>query len=332
MMKQSSVRKALVSLKSKAILMKYSSLLLAGTISILTLNPARAAPTNWTPDWKSYSITGNPADILKSTDVSAAIGKLVVAINGQLSSPSVVGSKPNIDFLASGGALNSNRIRLSTTPTQFTLSLASDDGTSTVPFLTCDRSAMTPTGCTFSTAVKTLGMTFDRPIAGDLKGTGSVNFVKPDPTLSGSVKVTNSIQPSVSIRSVLSGYVDKWWQDSNGSYFSTNGNPSPYKMYLNGLNLYGNSDSFTFNMYNSSGKNPFSLWVDAGGNGYSQTHGGDYTIYAADGHSVVSGSPFAFNSTISAPYLPTKNPGSGSSFLCINASGSIYSSATACGQ
>lgn len=312
--------------------MKYRSLFFAGTISILTLNPARADPTNWTPDWKSYTITGNPSDIIKSTDVSAAIGKLVVAINGQLSSPSVVGPKPNLDFLASGGALNSNRIRLSTTPTQFTISLASDDGTSTIPLLTCSRSAMTATGCTFSSAVKLPGMELDRPITGDLKGTGSINYVKPDPTLSGSVTVTNSIQPSVSIRSVLSGYVDKWWQDSDGSYFSTNGNPSPYKMYLNGLNLYGNSDSFTFNMYNSSGENPFSLWVDADGNGYSQTHGGNYTIYAADDHSVISGSPFKFNSTISAPNLPTTNPGSGSSFLCINASGSIYSSTTACGQ
>lgn len=40
-------------------------------------------PVNFTPPWRSASETGNQSDVVKSTEVAAAIGKKIDAINGQ---------------------------------------------------------------------------------------------------------------------------------------------------------------------------------------------------------------------------------------------------------
>lgn len=50
-----------------------------------------AFPTNTTPPWKSYLTTQDPADIVKSTTVAAAIGTKVDATNGQASNLTVQG-------------------------------------------------------------------------------------------------------------------------------------------------------------------------------------------------------------------------------------------------
>ncbi|WP_240993644.1 glycoside hydrolase family 55 protein, partial [Asaia bogorensis] len=55
--------------------------------------PASAAPSNSIPPWKSYKETDNPADIVSSPTVAAAIGTKVDAVNGQASGLQVQGGE-----------------------------------------------------------------------------------------------------------------------------------------------------------------------------------------------------------------------------------------------
>lgn len=74
--------------------MKKTLLLAAVSTTFLS---AQAAPQNTIPPWKSYTQTGNPADIVSSTTVANAIGTKVDAVSGQsqgetLTTPSISGA------------------------------------------------------------------------------------------------------------------------------------------------------------------------------------------------------------------------------------------------
>lgn len=70
----------------------------AGVVALASVlaTAGSVAVSNYLPDWKSYQQTGNPADIVSSPTVAAAIGGKVDAVNGQsqgqsLTSPAVTG-------------------------------------------------------------------------------------------------------------------------------------------------------------------------------------------------------------------------------------------------
>ncbi|MBS0982135.1 glycosyl hydrolase family 28-related protein [Gluconobacter cerinus] len=69
--------------------MKRADTIFVSALWLLCMGQAVADPVNFVPNWRSYTQTRNPADLVHSPDVAAIIGRKVDAINGQAQGLSV---------------------------------------------------------------------------------------------------------------------------------------------------------------------------------------------------------------------------------------------------
>ncbi|MBS1044479.1 hypothetical protein [Gluconobacter cerinus] len=76
--------------------------ILGSVLLLLCMQQALADPVNFVPNWRSYTQTRNPGDLVRSDVVAAAIGRKIDAINGQMQNPSIQGgSASGLDVTAS---------------------------------------------------------------------------------------------------------------------------------------------------------------------------------------------------------------------------------------
>ncbi|GBR03061.1 hypothetical protein [Gluconobacter cerinus] len=82
--------------------MKRADTIFVSALWLLCMGKAVADPVNFVPNWRSYTQTGNPADIVHSPDVAASIGRKVDALNGQMQNPEIQGgTAPGLDVTGS---------------------------------------------------------------------------------------------------------------------------------------------------------------------------------------------------------------------------------------
>lgn len=153
--------------------MKIRSLILATSLLVPVSAWAQSAPA-----WKSYQDTGNPADMVKSTQVASWLGLKVDVANGTLTSPTITGGTMNDPTITGGTATNltlSGGLETTTPaagdngssiPNTFYVDRAVTNGFSTVAsnpsligFQTTYKTTINvcPSGCTYSDPVTAWG-------------------------------------------------------------------------------------------------------------------------------------------------------------------------------
>ena len=251
--------------------------LLSG-FSLLALSDLSYAQT--VPQWKSYTVTGNPSDIVASTTVAAAIGGKVdtvggVSTNQRLTAPNVTNA--TIDASSTIAGILASR-----------LIGADASGNTTLPGGLTNAAGQ-----------------FNAPQSGSSLGVGSYTYLAPNPVIQGSLTI-QAMVPIIHLYSPLAYRPFDMWQALGGdASFSTNLTNANYIFYMAGgaFKVINNNGSANFILQSSYSANQATMFLDenedfniSGGNA-----GRDTNIYAK-----------RFINLSSPTTIPTGTPVSGS--------------------